>query len=162
MRRRLTESPFQPARTRRFTPDKALAHWFRIIYRNLNIEPMDFERYLNDYLEDPRNVPDPSKISSERTNIIRALTDERMSWKTFMRALKILKVEHATLRIDTVRKGGTEYFAHPLHLDMTEILPKPGTREDAAGKETREDASIPAPLSATPEKGSTDPGEGTD
>ena len=152
----------EPPQTRRLTMEQSLACWFRIIYRNLNISNIEFERYLNDYLEDPRNVEDPSKISSERTNTIRQLNSEWMTWKTFIKGLKILKVEHATLRVDTIRKGGTEYVAHPLHLNMTEVLPKPGNKEDAAGKETRDDAAVPTPLAVSAEKGSADNAGGTD
>lgn len=163
MKRQMSKGKFKKTLTRRLTMDQILGHFFKRIYHNFHLEDMDFERYLNDYLADPRNVPEPEKINSVRTNIIRQLQDvDQMTWKTFCRGLKILKVEHATLRLDTIRKGGTEYITHPLHLVLTEVLPKPGIIANATGKETHDDPSVPTPLPVSSEEGSTDSSGGTD
>lgn len=65
---------------------------FRSILFDLQINRMTWDRLMRDFLTNPRSGVDntPTKRSSERSNLNRALARERVTWKMFRKALQVM------------------------------------------------------------------------
>lgn len=131
--------------------DQLLGYYWCLICRNLKISEGDFERLLNDYLEDPRNVPESEKISSTRACIKRQLKDLNMTMKTFMKGMKILRVEIMDMFINTTTTNADKtknVIVHPLRVNLTKIIPEARDHDDIAKsskkKEKKEDRAATA------------------
>lgn len=70
----------------------APAKLFRGILFDLSIERMTWDRLMRDFLTNPRSgIPDnPTKRSSERSNLNRALAKPNITWKMFRKAIQVL------------------------------------------------------------------------
>lgn len=79
-----------------------LAYLWRSILRSRRVTEDGFNDGLNAWLT--RNISSgnikPNKRSSIRGNVIRALSETTMTWKTFQRGLSILRVEAVRLQVD--------------------------------------------------------------
>lgn len=64
---------------------------FRSILYDLQIDRMTWDRLMRDFLTNPRSGVDntPTKRSSERSNLNRALAKDRVTWKMFRKALQV-------------------------------------------------------------------------
>lgn len=65
---------------------------FRSILFDLQINRVTWDRLMRDFLTNPRSGVDntPTKRSSERSNLNRALARERVTWKMFRKALQVM------------------------------------------------------------------------
>lgn len=79
-----------------------LTFLWRSLLRSRNITEKGFIEGLNIWLT--RNINEgkiePSKRSSIRGNLIRALSETTMTYKTFQRGLSILRVEGVRIQLD--------------------------------------------------------------
>jgi len=128
-----TKQPFNGRPKNSHLPeDQLLAYMWNLIRRNLKITDAEFERCLNDYLEDPRNVPEPEKLSSTRACIKRQLSELQMTMKTFTKGLKIIKVAEFDLIMNTRRSGRTDIHHHALHVNLEKLIPKTNHDDNTA------------------------------
>lgn len=70
----------------------APARLLRSIFLELNMNPLAWDNAMREYLHHPRSgVPDnPTKRSSERSNLNRALSKNRVTWRQFRKALRVM------------------------------------------------------------------------
>lgn len=89
------------------------------IYTDLNITPTRFHVLLQHYLEDPLNgVPQNSRsISSERSNTVKELKKPQISWKQFLRGMKIVRANRFTITI-TVHHSKDVKTEHSIEVDL--------------------------------------------
>src|ERR1700744_2942995 len=85
-------------------PNKAkneLSFLFRSACRHLGIDLNKWEFLTNEYLSRFTRRPlNPKKRSHERGNILSQLTDDDMTWKVFMRAVRWLNPTYMKLTIE--------------------------------------------------------------
>ena len=79
-----------------------LALMFRQIKGDLNISSRSWSLLMNQYLKDPRNeVLQTSRgRSSERSNLNRGLTNPGLTFKNFMKGLRLLAPQKVTMKLD--------------------------------------------------------------
>ncbi len=89
------------------------------IFKDQHIEAARFHALLQTYLEDPLNgIPQTSHgISSARSNHIKEIKKSSISWKWFIRTLKILRLNHFTLTI-TVHRKNMEDTNHSVEVNL--------------------------------------------
>jgi hypothetical protein len=70
-----------------------LSRIYRQLLLELDVQPEKFHRLLYDWLNDPKNgvATDLKRRSSARGNFIKELVRPSMSWKVFLKAVKMLK-----------------------------------------------------------------------
>lgn len=109
------------------TEDKILANIWQRIFSSFQFTELEFTRMLNDYLEDPRNLDSAEKISSARASIVRQLNAPTMSWKTFMRGLKIIRVNEFDVMFNIHREPHPTQICNTSHAKrviMKDLLPR--------------------------------------
>lgn len=79
-----------------------LAKLFRRILWDLEITPKKMNTMIINYLDDPRNaISNTGKTrSTERGNIVKDLSKTEMTWKNFVKAIRILSPIRARLKIE--------------------------------------------------------------
>jgi hypothetical protein len=82
----------------------APAKLFRSILCELHIDRLTWDRLMRNFLTDPRSgIPNnPTKRSSERSNLNRALSKETVTWKMFRKALRVLNPANVEYQLDLV------------------------------------------------------------
>lgn len=87
-----------------------LAKLYRKILLERNVNHSSIDHYLNQYLDDPRmGIPRNSKDrSSERGNLLKQLGKSSISWKIFVKGLRLLRPKHIKLIVEfTDQRGET-------------------------------------------------------
>lgn len=76
-----------------FEATGVLSRIFRQLLVEIDLEEIGFYRLLNDWLNDPANgvSNDFKRRSSARGNFIKELVRPSMTWKVFLKAVKLLK-----------------------------------------------------------------------
>lgn len=112
-----------------------LTYLWRSILRSRRINEQGFNDGLNAWLT--RNISagniEPSKRSSIRGNVIRALSETTMTWKTFQRGLSILRVEAVRLQVDCHFPFGV-VDKHEIYSDSRSFDDYEGTDDDSGKK----------------------------
>jgi hypothetical protein len=77
---------------------------FRSILADLNIDRQAWDKLMRQFINNPKNgVPNtPSKRSSERSNLNRALSKDRITWRTFRKAIQLLNPKDCTYELELV------------------------------------------------------------
>lgn len=101
-------------------PNGILARLFRIILWQLNITPMRFGKYMNDYIHDKRNrIKDTrSAHTSARGNLMKELGKPEMTFKVFMKGLRFIKVVRIEFIIKAHHPNGTT-TVHATEVDLS-------------------------------------------
>ena len=90
------------------SPDKQVgesrdvpARLFREVLRDQNVNIGQWNKYMADYLRDPRNrIPQNSRdMSSARGNLAKELIRPRMTWNVFMKAIRFINPLKVSLRL---------------------------------------------------------------
>lgn len=93
-----------------------LAILFRRILLQRNIQSIEMQRYMRQWLNDPRNrIPnDGARRSYERGNFFKEITKSHMSWKVFVKCLKFYRLKNVSITIKGEWEDGTqgEYVQH--------------------------------------------------
>ncbi len=78
-----------------------LAKLFRIVLRDRNVTYFDYERLMQQWLDNPiNNIPKFGKErSSERGNIIKELERGDMTWRGFHKHIRFLKIKRLHIRL---------------------------------------------------------------
>lgn len=89
------------------------------IMDDLNITNLRFHSLLTHYLEDPLNgIPQTSQgISSARSNYAKEIRQNSISWKWFVRTLKIIRANKFRVTI-TIYHSETESTSHSIDVDL--------------------------------------------
>jgi hypothetical protein len=87
---------------------------------DLNINTGRFGSFMHDYVNDPNNrVPkDRSTQTSRRSNLIKALSDNAMSWKVFCRGLRLLQLRRFEITIKAYHRHGNKISTHTVGVDL--------------------------------------------
>jgi len=93
------------------------------IFKDQHIEAARFHSLLQSYLEDPLNgIPQTSHgISSARSNHVKEIKKASISWKWFIRALKILRINHFTITVTVHHKNISE-TNHSVEVNLGRIF----------------------------------------
>ena len=97
-----------------------LAAMLRKIFIKNGIDWDRFSIYMEDYLNDPRNqIPNTVKArTSERGNLRKELLNSRITWKSFIKGLRFLKIDLAEISLKYQdRYGDEESVTMLLNLD---------------------------------------------
>lgn len=99
-----------------------LALMFRQIKGDLNISSRTWSLMMNNYLKDPRNeVLQTSRgRSSERSNLNRGLANPGLTFKNFMKGLRLLGPQKVTLKLDLEFNNGVN-VARSVTLDEEQL-----------------------------------------
>ncbi len=86
---------------------------------DLHITNLRFHALLTHYLEDPLNgIPQTSHgISSARSNYAKEIRQNSVSWKWFVRTLKIIRANRFTITI-TIHHNETTNTSHSIEVDL--------------------------------------------
>lgn len=92
------------------------------IIEDLNITNLRFHYLLTQYLEDPLNgIPQTNHgISSARSNYAKEIKQDALSWKWFVRTLKIIRINRFTITI-TVHHNKATATSHSVEVDLGRI-----------------------------------------
>ncbi len=84
-----------------------LTHLFRTILMELGIGLLEFNQATLQYILKARREQIANKVASyfNRSNIYREMSKPAMTFKVFMKALKIIGVTHLSLSVNLTRKG---------------------------------------------------------
>lgn len=97
-----------------------LAKLLRHIFADLDLKPITFNRLLDKYLDDPVNGIKPgdrAKRSSTRGNRIKEITNKKVTWDNFMKAMKILDPESMEVQI-ALNWGNDRITIHTIVIPM--------------------------------------------
>jgi hypothetical protein len=101
-----------------------LAALLRKIFTQNGIDHDRFAIYMEDYLNDPRNkIPQNIKArTSERGNLRKELLNTRITWKSFIKGLRFLKIDRAEISVKYSDKfGDQETVNMVINLDEEDI-----------------------------------------
>lgn len=78
------------------------AKLFRMILLDLNINPMQWDRMLREYLGKPISgvAKDKSNLASQRSNFNRNLSKSKITWRKFREGIDILNPKHVMYELD--------------------------------------------------------------
>lgn len=116
----------------------APAQMFRRLLIKLKIDGRAYDNLIRSYLERTSSSKDPVTLASDRGNLNKALLNNVISWKTFMRGIELLGVVNLKITVHaqlptkkwvsvetdeiSIRKPNVSIFdQQPLDLDNTEI-----------------------------------------
>lgn len=85
-----------------------LSRLFTTITNDLNISWMNFERLLDSYVRDARNgIPANRKdMTSAKGNLVKFVTGSQMTWKTFIRSMRVLQMVKLEIIIRATHVSG--------------------------------------------------------
>jgi len=85
-----------------------LASLFRKIMADKNVRQSDWERFMRNYLRDPRNLIGGSKRdqTSMRGNIAKELLSEQQTWKVFCKGLVFMECHQVEFSVKMTNKLG--------------------------------------------------------
>lgn len=78
--------------------NNTLSRLLRSMFDSRGITPKELEQLVNQWV-DKKYAGNDKHRSSAKSNVNRALAEPSMSWKTFSRALDILKLKRVTITI---------------------------------------------------------------
>lgn len=86
-----------------------LAKLFRLLLKDIALDPVRLHQHMQNYLNNPANNidPDPVRRSYTRQNFMNAMAGEHMTWKTLFRAIRLLSPMWFEI---TIRAGWNNYF----------------------------------------------------
>ncbi len=95
-------------RNSQLPPATGLAKLYRQILFALHISPAKEWSLMSRYLEDPLNgIKQTSKRkASARSNLMGALTAPKMSFRTFLRGCRLLRMEGIKITVEPIMPGG--------------------------------------------------------
>jgi len=110
------------------TASDAPSKLFRSILLDLRIDRMTWDRLMRDFLTNPRSGVDntPTKRSSERSNLNRALAKDRVTWRQFRKALQVINPKSVSYELELTWK---ESYVFPNERPTT-LKHKPMAREN--------------------------------
>mgnify|MGYP003594290000 FL=1 len=113
----------------------ALAKLFRTILLERRISHQNVDHYLQRYLNDPNNhISKNSKDrSSERGNLLKQLGKDTITWKIFIKGLKLLRPRHIKIIVEFTGSDG-DTTVHSV--DLTGYIDDPN---EYTGNEENED-----------------------
>ena len=94
-----------------------LSKLFRIILADLNIKPSDYNRLVNQWLDDPNHgiLDDPKKRSTIRGNLNKEIVRPDMSMRTFLKALSAATgTQRVTFSLTLHRKNSKRETHHEI------------------------------------------------
>lgn len=115
----------------------APAQMFRRLLIALKIDGRAYDQLIRSYLERTSSSKDPVTLASDRGNLNKALLNDKISWKTFMRGVEMLSVVSMKITVSVklptkkwvsietdeipIRNANVSIFDQaPLDLDNTE------------------------------------------
>jgi len=100
-------------------PGAILSQLLRVILKDLEINNTRFVALLLAFISDPKNgIPHNKRdISSARSNIIHEINKESISWKVFIKALRILNRSQFTITIK-IKHDDDIYTEHSLDVNL--------------------------------------------
>lgn len=115
---------FEPKRNRDDTSVTSLAKFFRNILDQTNVDLDGLYALIDSWMDDPNNnIPKDTKTRSYvRGNLLKALGEKEMTWKTFYTALKLFKPSciEVTVRLHIPKRtplGNSKVYEHTMVLD---------------------------------------------
>lgn len=114
------------------TASDAPSKLFRSILYDLKIDRMLWDRLMRDFLTHPRSGVEntPTKRSSERSNLNRALAKDRVTWKMFRKALQVVHPTNVSYQLEL---GWQKDFLFPNEKPNT-LTHCPQARENELGQ----------------------------
>ncbi len=95
-----------------------LVRLWRIILKNRNVSPPQFNSYMNDFIaEVKRTDPSNPKNNSLRGNLTKEFTRDRMTWPVFLKGLRFLKHRKIRFIVQAHEDNGT-VFGHYIDVDL--------------------------------------------
>lgn len=109
-------------------PDTVLANLFKKMVVELGITPSQWDHLIRKYLTDPSNgvQQTPRDISVHRGNLQKELFKNRMSWKFFYRAMRVLDAKRFEVTITFHHRSGVK----SVHSEMVELANHSTDQED--------------------------------
>ncbi len=106
-----------------------LSKLWRLVLRDLNMEPARFELLLNDFIVNAKlKVPD-NRVAKlfTRGNLRRELERPAMTFKVFMKGIKMLRVTHMRISLELTYSSGKQSITVTSvdlgnHKDNTELF----------------------------------------
>lgn len=85
-----------------------LAGLWRNILIDLPVKPMQFEVFLNDFVEHAKRSVPESRVSKHftRGNLRREFSKPTMTFKVFIKAMRFLKIKHITINVELKHSNG--------------------------------------------------------
>lgn len=100
---------FLPEKMTEASPDSVLAHMFRTISRDRGLNIAALKTLISRYLTDRYRIPGITNVSQDnKSNFIKDMMAEQMSWHSFLRNLTITQVVKFDFRLKLYYKNGTE------------------------------------------------------
>jgi len=101
-------------------PGGVLSRLFHTMLIDLNINPSRWMSFMFDYINDPRNrVPkDREKQASRRGNLIKALADDKMSWKVICKGFRLLQFKRVEIVLIAHHRHGGKVTKHSVAMDL--------------------------------------------
>lgn len=114
----------------------AVAKLFRSVLLERGIDRKTWDRLIRQYVTDPKNgIPNnPTKRSSERSNVNRALCRPKITWKSFRKALALLRPKSVRYVLDLTWDPKLKLPHEP----PTQIEYVPQSRQDVLCQMVRE------------------------
>lgn len=98
--------------------DNTLSRLLRSMFDARGITPKELEQLVNQWV-DKKYAGNDKHRSSAKSNVNRALAESSMSWKTFSRALDILKLKRVTITIQAEWPDGKVTYHQNTLTDKT-------------------------------------------
>lgn len=116
-----------------------LGRLFSVICRDLGIDMCGMDERIKRYIDDPVNgVPADNKArSSERGNIMKDLAAPDMTWKKFLKFIRIMAPRYVRFEVHLGWRKHME-TVHSLRVDMTHLKDYEESAIIAASEETEE------------------------
>lgn len=100
---------FLPEKMTEASPDSVLAHMFRTISRDRGLNIAALKTLISRYLTDRYRIPGITNVSQDnKSNFIKDMMAEQMSWHSFLRNLTITQVVKFDFRLKLYYKNGAE------------------------------------------------------
>jgi hypothetical protein len=113
---------FLPEKLSEASPDSVLAHMFRSIARDRGLNVPALKTMISRYLTDRYRIPGINNVSQDnKSNFIKDMMSEQMSWHSFLRNLTITQVVKFDFQIRLYHKNGTvSQHLNTVYLDPEE------------------------------------------
>ena len=97
-----------------------LSKLFQTILIQLQVRNTTWSSLLYDYMNDPRNrMPkDRNTQTSRRGNLMKELSDEKMTWKVFCKAMKVLQFKRIEITVRAYHRHGGRISDHTVGVDL--------------------------------------------
>jgi hypothetical protein len=110
---------FLPEKLTEASPDSVLAHMFRTIARDRGLNIAALKTLISKYLTTRYRIPGVNNVSQDnKSNFIKDMMAEQMSWHSFLRNLTITQVVKFDFKLKLYYKNGdTSEHLNTVYLD---------------------------------------------